>query len=139
MQHQPTHSKIHPQIRSEAQLLFEASPLETGELLGNERSWGWALDDFLELLAEYHDQPVEALRPMIQRVVAERAFLDYMGDRMGDRMTHDSSVSASDGESLQSQFEGQVDQIVAVLEKVRQYAMSRGQWSDLNSPPLMCG
>lgn len=126
MQHQP----IHPQIRSEAQSLFEASPLDTGESQGNERSWGWALDDLLGLLAENHDQPVEALRPMIQRVVAEHTFMDYTGDSM---------ASATGDESVQSPLDCQVDQIVIVLEKVRQHAVSRGQWSDLTAPPLMCG
>lgn len=124
------HQTVHPQIRSEAQLLFEASPLDIGESQGNEYSWGCALDEFLGLLAENHDQPVQALRPMIQRLVYERAFLDHTGDSM---------YATTDSKSLVSQLNMQVDEIVAVLEKVRQHAVSRGQWSDQSLPPLMCG
>lgn len=126
MQHQP----IHPQIRREAQTLFEDSPLDICDVQGNEHSWGWALDDFMDLLVEFHDQPVQELRPMIRRVVTERAFLDSTGD----------SIYRTTGNDVRgSQFEIQIDQIVAVLEKVRQHAVSRGQWSDQALPPLMCG
>lgn len=117
---------IHPQIRSEAQSLFEASKLAIGEMQGNKQAWQWALDDFLGLLEEFHDQPVQGLRLMIRRVVIERAFLDHTGDSMSSPMH---------GLSL----ERRVDQIVLVLEKVRQHALDRGQWSDQPSPPLMCG
>lgn len=117
---------LHPEIRSEAQALFENSPLGASMMRADERAWGWALDDLLGLLAEFHDQPVHKLRPMLRRVVIEHVYLDHAGD------------SFADGNQTTS-LEGHLDHIVLVLEKVRLHAVSRGQWSAQSTPPLMCG
>lgn len=121
---------IHPQIRSEALALLQAGsttlPKPPGQLHSDENHWVWVLDDFLALLAESHEQPTLQLRPMIRRLLIEKMFMDHTGDSM-----HHATGNFH--------LEKQVDHIVTTLEQVRQHALSRGQWSDQPSPPLMCG
>jgi len=121
---------IHPQIRSDALALLQAGSVNQTALFRadpqDERSWEWLVDDFLALLAEFHEQPTLQIRPMIRRLLIEKMFMDHTGDSMHNATGH---------WSLQKQ----VDHIVTALELVRQHAMSRGQWSDQPSPPLMYG
>jgi hypothetical protein len=82
----------------------------------------WVLDDLLRLLAENHGRPVSEMRSSIRRLLLERAYM--------------ANVMAMG--SLPP-LEMQVDMTITLLEEVRQMAMSRGQWSDQQAAPQMCG
>lgn len=82
----------------------------------------WVLDDLLDLMAEFHDRPVQELRPMIRRLIHEKTCLDNM-----EPTSHRQSMDS------------QVDLAVEVLENVRRQGLDNGQWSDQPSTPLMFG
>lgn len=83
------------------------------------------LDELVALLVANHDQPVESLRPQIQRLVLEHLFLDQAGDRV---MCHDTPS-----------LEMQVDLIIRVLQQARRQALVQGQYSNQPSTPPMFG
>mgnify|MGYP000953285519 CR=1 FL=1 len=124
-----------PQIREEVQVMlmeeWQAMPAERLIMRAGSRHAGmmathcpviWVLDDLLDLLAENHDRPVEELRPAITRLILERAYMDNV-------------MALGSAPPL----EKQVELTVVVLERVRQMAMERGQWSDQQAAPQMCG
>lgn len=125
---------ITPLIREQAQdillQLWRELPPGDHAATENEPSRGvvsacpvvWVLDDLLRLLAENHDRPVSEMRSSIRRLLLERAYIANVM-AMG-------SVPP---------LEKQVDMTITLLEEVRQMAMSRGQWSDQQAAPQMCG
>lgn len=85
----------------------------------------WMLPEFLELVAEAHDQPAQNLAPLIQRLILERNFVDENGDSVIDESIRD--------------VEHHVQVIVKVLEEIRKIALEDGSWSNAPVTPLMFG
>jgi hypothetical protein len=80
----------------------------------------------VELLRENHHRPMTELRPTIHRLIEERDYLDECGDPCVDRQQ----------DWLIAQY---VDLLVDVLERVRCYHLTHGEWSNAPVTPLMHG
>lgn len=94
---------------------------------GNHPPVIWVLDELLGLLTEFHDRPMNDLRPAIRSLISERAYFDHDGQAL---------ITSQPADEL---LDEQVDLAVAVLEKLRRQALRTGQWSDQSAAPQMCG
>jgi hypothetical protein len=86
----------------------------------------WLVPELLRLVEELADEPVQSLRPIIRQRLAEQEFVDDCGDSVVERAD----------EQYLDQY---ADRLVHVLEKVRQRALARGEWSQMPMTPQMFG
>ena len=84
------------------------------------------LRELVGLLEESHDRPVRELVPTIRLLILEHEFTDHAGDSAGNL-------------SLQERVDELVELFVNLLEKLRQQAITRGEWSELPASPQMFG
>lgn len=84
------------------------------------------LPELIRMIAENPEQPAQQFEDTIRNLVAEQDFIDDSGDTVVDAR-HDAVV------------ELYVSVFVDVLEKVRQHAITQGQWSDTPVTPQMFG
>ena len=82
------------------------------------------LPDLLEMVAEHHDRPVHHLAGTIRHRIIEHHFIDESGDSCHDAWTR---------------VDLEVDILINALERLRQRAITQGQWSDAPVTPLMIG
>ena len=80
------------------------------------------LPRMLDMLAQLHDRPAYAMRPVIRRCLEERVFID---------------ATTSDHADLVPLLK-EAELLVEVLEQVRLLGEQRGLWSQL-APEPMCG
>jgi hypothetical protein len=86
----------------------------------------WLLPHLVQLVDDLHDRPIEALEPVIRRMLMEQAFVDDNGDAV---MTEDE----------RAQINEQVHWLVRILEHARRHARPTGEWSAVPVTPQMCG
>ena len=80
------------------------------------------LRELVGLLEESHDRPVRELVPTIRLLILEHEFTDHAGDNSANF-------------SLQERVDELVELFVSLLEKLRQQAITRGEWSELPATP----
>ena len=78
----------------------------------------------VDLLFEFHNEPIEHMTTAVRRVIIEHCVVD----EGGDALTHDTHAMEA-GASL----------IMEELSALRQELLDSGQWSEQPVPPLMCG
>jgi hypothetical protein len=84
------------------------------------------LPGLIRLVTECADRPVNKFRPTITRLIREQQFMEAAGDSIVDP-------------HLNVQTERYVELTLRVLERVRDQAQERGEWSDAPVTPQMFG
>ncbi len=73
----------------------------------------WLVPELVRLLVEFPDTPVEALRPMVRRIVVEQVFAGENGDSLV-------------GPARDSELDDEVHLALRVMERLRRYGGKRG-------------